>query len=216
MNNDFVAVYEQSKRFEQKEKDINDVLMWSRITPKLEAGPIQTVESMLRIVKPNVFIPVDPSTVKEKFSYNDPCTWWIVTVTPVCFGWRNGNCKNVVTSASLKPPQRGSASLKPPQRGGDSTHNHCNFRHERTPYIKVEIVSTDTMLKKMKNRTKKLRENGTRNKNTHYINPFTGIWNVCNYVKSNSSINVRKQTIQNKINLNLEIIELSKLSEKFK
>jgi len=207
MNNDFVAVYEQSKRFEQKEKDINDVLMWSRITPKLEAGPIQTVESMLRIVKPNVFIPVDPSTVKEKFSYNDPCTWWIVTVTPVCFGWRNGNCKNVVTSASLKPPQRG---------GDSSTHNHCNFRHERTPYIKVEIVSTDTMLKKMKNRTKKLRENGTRNKNTHYINPFTGIWNVCNYVKSNSSINVRKQTIQNKINLNLEIIELSKLSEKFK
>ena len=158
------TVYEQSKRIVETEKNVCDILRWSgnSYVYKLEAGPAFTLDYALRIVKPDVFHTLSPELVKPKLCPQDPQVWWVVTTTPVCFGWKNGHCKNVVNTAN-------------------GIYNKCKFRHEDSPYIQVNMVSTEMLLKKMKNRTKKLRENGTRNKKNFYINPFTGISYPCNY-----------------------------------
>ena len=160
-----VLIYNQSKILAEKQQNIVDVLNWTSKTTKLEVGPLSSLEDALTHTKPDIFIPLQNKVVKQ-ICPEDPKAWWVVTTTPVCFGWKNGYCKNVTVSKNGK------------------VHNHCNFRHEHNPYIKVEIVPTEKMLKKMKNRTKKLRENGTKNKKNMYSNPFTGIWYPCNYKKS--------------------------------
>ena len=158
------SFYEQSKRVLEAEHNVCDILRWAGngYIFKLEAGPAFSLDYALRIVKPDVFCPISPELVKPKVCPQDPQVWWVVTTTPVCFGWKNGHCKNIVN-------------------GPNGIRNKCKFRHESTPYIKVDMVSTETLLKKMKNRNKKLRENGTRTKKNFYINPFTGISYPCNY-----------------------------------
>ena len=174
-----IKVYENSKRVAEKIQSIREINYWSYYTPKMEAGPCTTVEHMLRIVKPDVFEPLPMNKINKKICPEDPQVWWVVTTTPVCFGWRNGKCNNIKITKN-------------------GVYNNCKFIHDHSPYIKVEMVNTDTLLKKMNNRTKKLRENGTKMNKTHYLNPFTGIWYPCNYKKQNFNRDTRQQYIENK------------------
>ena len=180
-----IKIYESSKRVVENKKDICNILNWSSVTSKIEAGPIWSLDYALRCVKPDVFTPLSPDTKMNKMCDNDPMVWWVVTTIPVCFGWKNGSCKNVVVAKNGK------------------VHNHCKFRHEHTSFIKVDLVTTETLLKKMKNRTKKLRENGTKNKKQSYINPFTGVWYPCNYKKNSvtKGVNPRAVVIENQSKL---------------
>jgi len=160
-----IVLYESSKRGYETQQSICEILKHSTNSiNKLEAGPIYTIDKALSIVKPDIFTPIDIDFIKPKVCDQDPQVWWVVTTMPVCFGWKNGYCKNIVVNNT-------------------GVQNCCKFRHEPTPYIKVDMVTTDILLKKMKNRTKKLRENGSRNKKPYYINPFTGIMYPCNYNK---------------------------------
>jgi hypothetical protein len=188
-----IKVYESSKRLLEKQNDVYNILNWSSVTPKMEAGPIWSLDYALRCVKPDVFTPLNPESKMDKVCDNDPMVWWVVTTVPVCFGWKNGSCKNVVVAKNGK------------------VHNHCKFRHEHTSFIKVDLVTTEMLLKKMKNRTKKLRENGTKNKKKNYINPFTGIWYPCNYKKNSvtKGVNPRAVVVDNQSKLVATIKTLS-------
>lgn len=180
-----IKVYENSKKILEDVENIKDILNWSSQTYKLEAGPAHTVDHMLRVIKPDIFEPLPIGKIKDKICHEDVQVWWVVTTTPVCFGWRNGNCKNVkITSKGV--------------------YNNCKFIHEHSPYIKVQMVTTETLLKKMKNKTKKLRENGTKLKKQNYINPFTGKWYPCNYKKVKVN-NVRQNYIISKTKLVKEL-----------
>jgi hypothetical protein len=196
-------MYDQSKSLAEKQNNIRDVLNWSTKTTKFEAGPLSTLEIALEKTKPDIFVPLHEKFVKEQICPEDPKAWWIVTRVPVCFGWKNGYCKNVKVTKDGR------------------VHNHCKFRHERSPYIKVDIVPTEVMLKKMKNRIKKLRENGTKNKKSVFINPFTGICYPCNYKKATKPKpikNSREIFVQNQKQLikDFENISIGSFSNKTK
>ena len=174
-------VYDHSKRVAETQNNIRSVLAHSMNGfHKLEAGPATTLEHVLNVVKPDIFIPIKIEDIKPKMCSQDPQVWWVVTTIPVCFGWKNGFCKNVSITYN-------------------GVHNYCKFRHDQTPYIRVETVPTDILLNKMKNRVKKLRENGTRNKKPFFVNPFTGVVYPCNYKQVNV-INNRKDIVVNQKN----------------
>ncbi len=187
-------IYDQSKEMFENAQTIQDVINLShntKVDTNVEAGPIELLDQILRNVKPDVFLPMNPNDKEKKICDEDPQIWWVVSRRPVCVGWINGNCGNIeITKTKI--------------------YNKCNFCHDISPYITVETVTTKTLINKMKNKVKKLRKNGMKNNKTHYTNPFTGVTSPCNYNKIKTN---RLKTIKGKSQVVCEINKTRKEPE---
>ena len=104
--------------------------------------------------------------------------WWLVNKIPVCNNW-------VFKGICYK--------------------KDCQYIHDYSEWIRVEVVDKYELLKKTKNRIVKYREN--RRKYDHYICPFTG-----NFVKIyplQTIHYINKQTTKNMIKYNQVVKQLA-------
>lgn len=170
--------YNNSQNDYNNQVIIDEVLEWAHKTSKLEAGPIYTLDDALTTVKPDEYI----GEVKNKTDplyTNDPCVWWIVNRTPPCFKWMRGKCDS----------------------------DNCGFHHFRTTYIRVELVGTKDMLRKMYNRNRKLKLSAQKKNKDHYVNPFTGKWiQIQSLKKEKMSLAVRRATVAYRTSLMEEFV----------
>ena len=124
---------------------VNEVIHGIVNGTQKECGPFETLDAALARIKPDEFIPFS-GEVGEPLCEGDPLKWWVVIKIPPCFAWRYKQC----------------------------TVENCGFNHGKDIFVKIEVVSTNDMLRKRINKNRKIRMNAMKTNKDHYFDIFTG------------------------------------------